>query len=214
MNLELACLVLHGAACVVTIAYAIVRRRSGERQMAYLLALTWTACFVSALMQPYVVNALSPPGDAPYSGIRDRTLLALNAALYFSWPLGIAAWIRWTFIRAKPWPILLAWLLAFGIPTAIYPAIRGVAWFRLAGAVHLAAFASEISAIVAWARRREKPEPWHGIGLAAAGICTLPAISFFALPESQESYGNWVLRGAIGLHLWVLAMIGGAKWKS
>ena len=214
MDLSLAEVALHSAACIATLVYAIARRGSAERQMAFLLAFTWIGWIVVDLLQARVVAALPPPSDIPLSGMHDRVLLALDGALYFSWPLGIAAWIRWTFARAKPWPILLAWLLAFGIPTAIYPAIRGVAWFRLAGAVHLAAFASEISAIIEWARRREKPEPWHGIGLAAAGICTLPAISFFALPESQESYGNWVLRGAIGLHLWVLAMIGGAKWNS
>ena len=111
------------------------------------LALVWCAWFVASFARDFVVAALPPPGDAPLSGVVNRVLLALDGALYFAWPLGFLAWMRWTFVRAKPLPILLGWLLAFGIPTALYPAIRGAAWFRFAGMVHVVAFVGEIAAI-------------------------------------------------------------------
>ena len=213
-RLPLAVAILHGVACIVTLAFAFVRRRSAERQDAFVLALVWCAWLVESFASDIVIAALPPPGDAPLSGVVNRVLLALDGALYFAWPLGFLAWIRWTFVRANPLPILLGWLLVFGIPTALYPAIRGAAWFRFAGLVHVAAFAGEVAAIVQWIKRREKPQPWHGAAIAASWVCALPALSFFSLPDVYESYANWVLRGLVGLHLWVLAMVGGAKWKS
>lgn len=213
VDLAFASAVLQGLACVVCFAYAYARRSSPERQDALALACVWFGWFLLGIIEDLTGQALPAPSDVPLSGIRNRAILAVNSAAYLAWPLGMAAWIRWTFVRAKPLPFFFAWLVAFGIPTAVYPAIRGVGWFRLAGTIHIGAFIGEIVAIRQWAKRREKPQPWHGIALAAAGISTLPAISFFASPENFESYGNWVLRGLIGLHLWVLAMVGGAKWK-
>jgi peptidoglycan/LPS O-acetylase OafA/YrhL len=78
-------------------------------------------------------------------------------------------------------------------------------------ASHVAAFIGEVAAIAQWVKRREKPQPWHGAGIAACWVSTLPALSFFSSPDVYESYANWVLRGLVGLHLWVLAMVGGAK---
>jgi hypothetical protein len=213
-SLALAAVILHGVACVVVVAYAISQRRSEQRLDAYGLAIIWCATFLTARIHEFIGQFLPPPGDTPLSGLHDRSLLALDGALYFALPLGLAAWIRWTFVRAKPLPIFVVWLLAVAVPTAVYPAIRGETWFHLAGLIHLVAFIGEMSAVRQWAKRREKPHPWHGIAIAAMGISTLPAISFFASPENFESYGNWVLRGLVGLHLWVLAMVGGAKWKS
>lgn len=213
-SLALAVAVLHGLACVVLLAFAFVHRRTVDRQDAFAVALVWCAWFVAAVARDWIVGALPPPDDAPLHGLQNRVLLALDGALYFAWPLGIAAWVRWTFTRARPLPIVLGWILAFGIPTAVYPAIRGATWFRFAGLVHVTAFAIEAAAIMQWAKRRERPRPWHGIGIAAAWVSTLPALSFFSLPDVFESYANWVLRGLIGLHLWVLALMGGAKWRS
>ena len=213
VDLALASAVLHGLACVVCFAYAHAKRRSAERQYAFALALFWFGWFVFEILEDLTGQALPSPGDIPYSGLRNRALLAVNSAAYLAWPLGMAAWIRWTFVRANPLPMFIAWLVAFGVPTAVYPAIRGEAWFHLAGMIHLGAFIAEMSAVRQWAKLRARPRPWHGIAIAAMGISTLPAISFFASPENAESYGNWVLRGLIGLHLWVLAMVGGAKWK-
>lgn len=213
-SLALAVAVLHGFACVVLLAFAFVHRRTVDRQDTFAVALVWCAWFVAAVARDWIVAALPPPDDAPLHGLQNRVLLALDGALYVAWPLGIAAWVRWTFTRAHPWPIALAWIAAFGIPTAVYPAIRGATWFRFAGVVHVAALAIAAPTIVHWAKRREHPRPWHGAAIAAAWVSTLPALSFFSLPDVFESYANWVLRGLIGLHLWVLALLGGAKWKS
>lgn len=214
VDLPLAAAVLHGLACVVCFAYAYAKRRSSERQDAINLALVWFGWFILGNIVDLTDKALPPPSDIPFSGFRDRALLAVNNAAYLAWPLGMAAWIRWTFVRAKPLPIFVAWLVAVGVPTAAYPAIRGVQWFRLAGVIHLAAFALEIWAIIQWSKLRARPCPWHGIAIAASWVTTLPAASFLFWPDIFESYGIWILRALIGLHLWVLAMVGGARWRS
>ncbi len=213
-SLALAAVILHGVACVVVVAYAISQRRSEHRLDAYGLAIIWCATFLTARIHEFIGQFLPPPGDTPLSGLHDRSLLALDGALYFALPLGLAAWIRWTFVRANPLPIFVAWLVAFGVPTAVYPAIRGEAWFRLAGAIHIAAFAGGAWAIIQWAKLRARPRPWHGIAIMASWVTTLPAASFLFWPDIYESYAIWLIRSLIGLHLWVIAMVGGAKWKS
>lgn len=214
VDLSLASAVLHGLACVVCFAYAYAKRRSTERQDAINLALVWFGWLLLDFIVDLTDKALPPPNDIPFSGFRDRALLAVNNAAYFAWPLGMAAWIRWTFVHAKPLPIFVAWLVAFGVPTAVYPAIRGETWFRLAGAIHVAAFAGEAWAIIQWAKLRARPRPWHGIAIMAAWVTTLPAASFLFWPDVYESYAIWLIRSLIGLHLWVIATVGGAKWKS
>lgn len=213
-KLALAVSVLHGIACVVSIAYAFARRRSADRQDAFLLAFVWCAWFVDSIVSDFVVAALPPPGDVPLSGMRDRVLLALDSALYFAWPLGLAAWIRWTFTRARPLPIVLGWLLAFGIPTAIYPALRGAAWFRFAGLVHVLAFVIETAAVLQWAKLRERPRPWHGVAIASTLLCSAPIFAFFALSEIRHDYSVWVLRALVALHLGTIAFVGGDLWGS
>jgi hypothetical protein len=212
-DLRLAAMILHSVACVVTIAYAVALRRSRARQDAFALAIVWCATFLSARAGESIRHLLPPPGDVPYYGFRNRALLVVECALYFAWPLGVAAWIRWTFVRARSWWIVGAWLLATGIPAVTYPLIRGSSWFRLAAVVHIVAFVFEISAIVKWTKRREKPQPWHGVAIATSWVSTMPAISFLVSPESAESYHTWFLGAVVGLHLWVIAMIGGSKWQ-
>ena len=214
MDLALACVALHGIACVVTIAFAIAKRRSQERHDALVLAIVWCASFVGNWLHDATLAALPPPSPTPLSTFHDRALLAANGALYFAGPLGFATWIRWTFVRARPLPIFVAWVLAFGIPTALYPLIRGASWFLYASIVHIVAFIAEVTAIWQWAKRSERPRPWHGAGLFASWVTTMPSIAFLVSPGSEESYGNWLLRAAISLHLWVIALIGGATWKS
>lgn len=211
-KLALAVAVVHGVACVVAGAYAFARRRSAERQDAFALALVWCAWFVAAFARDWIVAALPPPGDVPLSGVVNRVLLALDSALYFAWPLGVAAWVRWTFTRVRTLPIVLGWILAFGIPTAIYPALRGAAWFRFAGLVHVAAFAIEATAIVQWAKRRERPRPWHGVAIAATLLCSAPIFAFFASSEVRHDYIVWVLRALVTLHLGTVAFVGGDLW--
>jgi hypothetical protein len=211
-HLSHAVAVLHALACIVTLAFAFVRRRSAERQDAFALALVWCAWLALDLTSDIVVAALPPPGDAPLSGVVNRVLLALDGALYFAWPLGFLAWIRWTFVRANPLPSLLGWLLAFGIPTALYPAIRGVSWFRLAGLVHVAVFAIEAAAIWQWAKLRERPRPWHSVAIASTLLCSAPIFAFFALSENRHDYSVWVLRALVALHLGTIAFVGGDLW--
>lgn len=213
-ELALAAIILHGVACFVLVAYAIAQRRSEHRRDAFALAIVWCAMFLSARIGEFISELGTPDGDVPLSGLYERTLLAVEHALYFAWPLGLAAWMRWTFVRARALPLVVLWLLSFGVPTALYPLIRGSSWFRLAAAVHIIAFVLEIVAIRQWWKRREKPRPWHGVGIVASWVSTLPAIAFLFWPDSLDSYGLWALRGQICLHLWVLALMGGAKWMS
>jgi hypothetical protein len=212
VSLSLACQILHGLAIVTTIAFAFVRRHSADRQPTFLLAMVWAIWLTMDLARDFIVGALPPPGNVPLSGVVNRVLLALDGALYFAWPLGLAAWIRWTFVRASPLPILLGWILAFGIPTAIYPALRGANWFRFAGLVHVLAFAIEAAAIVQWAKRRERPRPWHGVAIAATLLCSAPIFAFFALSEIRQDYTVWVLRALVTLHLGTIAFVGGDLW--
>ena len=213
-DLALAVAVLHGAACIVAFVFAFVRRRTVDRHDAFALAIVWCAWFVAAIARDFVVAALPPPGDVPLSGMRDRVLLALDSALYFAWPLGLAAWTRWTFTRARPLPIVIGWLLAFGIPTAIYPSIRGLNWFRLAGTIHVLAFVIEAAAILQWAKLRERPRPWHGVAIASTLLCSAPIFAFFALSENRHDYSVWVLRALVALHLGTIAFVGGDLWGS
>jgi hypothetical protein len=214
VSLALASAVLHGAACVLCLVYAYARRCSAERQRAYVLAIVWCGGFALALLHGWFVAALPPPGPEPFFDLKNRTLLALDGAAYFASPLGILAWIRWAFIRSRPWPIALAWVALSLVPVAVYPALVGRAWFRYAGAIHVAALAGEIAAIASWARLRELPRPWHSIAIVATPLCAFPAIPFFASTnEAREGYLLWVLRGLVCLHLWCLAVLGGDLWN-
>ena len=211
--LALASVTLHGVACAMALVHAYARRRSPDKADAYALALVWCAWFVAARAHDVTVRALPPPGP-PLSRPLDLALLALAGALYFAWPALILGWIRWTFLRARTWPVVLLWLVAWGIPAAVYPAIRGTSWFQYAGAFHLAALVGEVVAIGQWVRRREPPRAWHVIALGAVPICAFPAIPFFASGEARAGYLIWVLRGLVGLHLWCIAVLGGDLWLS
>ncbi len=213
MSLALTSAVLHGAACVLCLVYAYARRRSKERQAAYLLAIVWCGWFGLAVLRDLIVNALPPPGPEPLSGLRNRTLLALDVVLYFAWPAGSLAWIRWIFLRAYSWPLLVIWLGTSGLMTARYPALGGEAWFHYAGGLHLAALAVEIATIAIWARRRKPPRPWHAIAVVAAPISAFPALPFLTSGEARASYLVWVLRGLVALHLWCIAVLGGDLWN-
>jgi hypothetical protein len=203
---------LHAAACCVTLAYAYACRRSVERREALAVALVWCVGFLVLLLSDVVVGALPPPSNVPLSGIRNRTLLAVDGALYFASPLGLATWVRWTFVRARPLAMLIPWVLAFGVPTVVYPAIRGELWFRYAAIVQIFALSVSFVAIAQWVRRIERPRPWHILAFAATLFCNIPIIPFLASPDVRPDYVIWVVRAFIALHLGVIAILGGDLW--
>ena len=213
MNLALAAIVLHVAAIAICLWYAVLMRHSTSRNAAILLALVWLGGFILNQAHTVVVHAFPPPGTTPYAGARNLALLALAHALYFAWPALILAWVRWSFRRSHPWPVVLAWLVAWGLPTAVYPAIRGATWYHFAGALHLAALAVEIASIAVWVRKREAPRFWHVAGMVAACMTALPAIPFLSPNEAREGYLLWVLRGLILGHLSIVAIVGGELWS-
>lgn len=213
MSLGLAASVFHGAVCVLLIVNTFIHRRSTNQQAAHSLTAVWCVWFVLARIRDVVAAELPPPGPAPLSGLVDRTLLALDTAAYFAWPALILGWVRWSFRGSRPLPVVIAWLAAWALPTAVYPAIRGAAWFRYAGAIHLAALAGEVIVIAQWIRRREAPKVAHVVALAAVPICAIPAIPFLASAEARAGYLVWVLRGLVALHLWVIAVVGGDLWR-
>ncbi|WP_153818574.1 hypothetical protein [Polyangium spumosum] len=213
MSLDQVALVLHGAACLLCLAYAYARRRSADRQAAFVLACVWCGWLVLDWLYEWTLDALPLPGPEPLSGLKDRTFLALNSAFFFAWPAGILAWVRWTFKGSRPWPVALAWFAAWALPTAIYPALRGATWFHYAGALHLAALAGELAAFASWARLREPPRPWHSVAIVAIPMCAFPAIPFFASAEARAGYLLWVLRGLVALHLACIAVLGGDLWN-
>jgi hypothetical protein len=213
VTLALASAVLHGAACVLCLMYAFAKRRSEDRQAAYVLAIVWCGWFGVALLCDVTAAALPPPSPEPLSGLKNRALLAVDSALHLAWPMGILAWVRWSFRGSRPWPVVLAWLVSWGLPTAVYPAIRGASWFWYAGAIHVAALVGEIAAISSWVRRREHPRPWHVAGFVAAAASAFPVIPFFVSSEARAGYLIWVLRGLVVSHLALIAVVGGELWS-
>lgn len=196
----------------MSLVYAYARRRSTDRQAAYVLALVWCGWFAVDQLHHELVEALSLPKSEARAGVSLRALLNIERAVYLAWPAGILAWVCWTFRRSNPWPIVLAWLAASVLPIVVHPALRGDAWFRYAGAIHLAALAGELAAFVSWARLREPPRPWHAVAIVAIPMCSFPAIPFFASGEARAGYLLWVLRGLVALHLGCIAVLGGDLW--
>ena len=205
-------IVLHAAASAFCIWHAVGKRNTADRGPAYLLAFVWTIYFILDQAHTALVGSIPSPDVEPIASTKTRFLFNLEGSLYFVWPAGFLAWIRWTFRRARPWPVVLAWLAASALSVAV-PAFRGAAWFRFAGALHLAALAVEIASIVVWVRKREAPRPWHVAGMVAACMTALPAIPFLSPNEAREGYLLWVLRGLILGHLSIVAIVGGELWS-
>ncbi|MDC3961285.1 hypothetical protein KEG38_46115 [Polyangium jinanense] len=159
------------------------------------------------------MRAIPSPEIEPVLSRKTLVLLNVERSIYLAWPAGILAWVRWTFRRSNPWPIVLAWLAASILPIVVHPALKGRAWFPYAGAIHLAALGGEITAFVSWARLREPPRPWHSVAIVAIPMCAFPAIPFFASDEARAGYLLWVLRGLVALHLACIAVLGGDLWN-
>jgi hypothetical protein len=209
VQLSFAVLALHGLACVVSLAFAFVRRRAD----ASALALFWCSALVVDWIGIAVVELLPAPSTLPLTTVRDRFLLACSWMLYFALPMGRVAWIRWTFVRARVWPCVAAWIFAFGVPTLLYPLIRGQSWVRFAGIIEFLAFVAEAVAIAQWIPRRERPQPWHILAFAVTLFCLAPIFAYFVWPEVQSAYDVWVQYSLIVLHLGVIAILGGDLWR-
>ena len=214
MNLGTAAIVLNAAASAVCIWYAVRKRNTADRDSAYLLAFVWLAGLGLDLLHTAIVGAIPGPDVEPLLSLKTRIILATERAIYLAWPALILAWFRWTFRRARPWPVVLAWLAASALPVAVPALLRGARWFPYAGALHLAALAGEIAAFVPWVRLREAPRPWHVGGMVAASIAAFPAIPFFASSEARAGYLIWVLRGLVLGHLAIIAIVGGDLWNT
>ncbi len=209
MQLSFAVLVLHGLACVAALAFAFVRRRAEASALTLFLC----SALVVDRMRIAVDALLPPPSALPLATVRDRFLLACSWMLYFAVPMGRVAWVRWTFVRARVWPCVAAWIFAFGVPTVLYPLMRGQSAFRFAGIVEFLAFVGEVVAIAQWIPRRERPQPWHILAFAATLFCLAPIFAYFVWPEVQSAYDVWVQYSLVVLHLGVIAILGGDLWR-
>lgn len=193
-------------ALAALLAVALAWRRPSYRPTAGFLLGALVASLVRLAMRPWLGAA-----PVPYVGAA-RLGFHLDSALFLAWPLGIAALARWTFAGRRPWPVLLAWVLAVAALVLGYPTIRGDLLHKVLLGGELAALAVAVVAFVTFAGARRWPHLEH---LAAMLILALEGATL-AGPWLAGLYAEgW--RGALLSYSVLYAILavlqGGSLWS-
>lgn len=193
-------------ALAALLAVALAWRRPSYRPTAGFLLGALVASLVRLAMRPWLGAA-----PVPYVGAA-RLGFHLDSALFLAWPLGIAALARWTFAGRRPWPVLLAWVLAVAALVLGYPTIRGDLLRKVLLGGELAALAVAVVAFVAFVGARQKPRLEH---VAAMLILALEGATL-AGPWLAGLYAEgW--RGALvtysALYAGLAVLQGGFLWS-
>ena len=199
------------ASVVVALAWAVARRRPEHRYVAGALSVGLAADLARQALIVWVFRpARAASGGAPFTGLA-RIAADADNALFLAYPCALAALSVWTFLRRRPWPVLVVYALAVAGLAAAYPASRGGALARVYMAVELASVAVTAGAFVMWFWRRETPTLTHGVTLllGAVEVATL-------VPYKLSFFSSWSVARASYMTLYVVLIVlyGGVVWGS
>ncbi|MFT3768925.1 MAG: hypothetical protein QM820_26080 [Minicystis sp.] len=185
--------------------------------MASVLTLGLISDVIRKAILVYVIRpARAASGDVPFAGLT-RVACDIDNALMLAYPAALAALAVWMFLRRRPWPVAMAYLLSVAALAVAYPASRGLPLARSYMAAELATVAVSFGAFIMWFWRRESPTLAHGVALLLglteiATMIPYQRSPFSWLPIAQA----WSIAQASYMTLYVVLIViyGGALWGS
>lgn len=113
-----------GAVVASTLAWDASRDRPAHRPVAALLTFGLAADAARRALRSFVLApAYAALNGAPATGMV-RAVAHLDQALFLGYPAALAAVTLWIFVKRRPWPVLVGYMLTEIGLVATYPALR------------------------------------------------------------------------------------------
>jgi hypothetical protein len=137
----------------------------------------------------------------------------VEQALFIAWPAGIGALGLWIFLRRRPWPVAIVWMMAVLALVVSYPGFRGAAVQSAYLAAELAGLAVSLGALLTWAWRYRTPQLHH---TATGLLIGIDLGSLVAAWRGSVFLGTWPLAQGMYavLYATLMALHGGGLWIS
>lgn len=193
----------------VALAWGVARRRPEHRPVAALLSVGLVADLVRQAIGVLVLQPTrAASGGAPFSG-QARAAFHVDEALFLAWPAAVAACAVAVYLRRRPWPVALVYVVATIAVCAAYPMLRGPALARAYFGAELAGVAVALGSFIMWAWRRESPN------LTRGALFLIVAIELVTLlPFNKGPFQYWPIAQASYMTLYVVLIVlhGGILW--
>ena len=104
------------AACLAAV---VAKQRLETRPIAMCLVIIAVADLIRLAISPWLGGS-----GRPFTGWQ-RLLFHIEQALFLTWPAGLAATCSYVFLRRRPRPVFVLYLIIVAVLIVGYPAIRG-----------------------------------------------------------------------------------------
>jgi hypothetical protein len=133
-----------------SLAWPMARRRPEHRPVAWLLTFGLVSDLIRRGLQGLVLGpAYVALAGAPATGWV-RVAAHVEQALFLAWPAGLAALTLWTYLRWRPWPVVLGYATTIAVLIIGYPGLRGALVRKAYLGFELACVALAVGAFVHW----------------------------------------------------------------
>ena len=138
-----------GSAAATSLAWALARKKSEHRPIAYLLTAGLASDVAQHALRPMLLQWIATLGDATWTGW-PRATAHLYQALFMVWPTGLAAAALFVFLGRKPWPVIACYAAVVAGVVALHPKARDGTLPRVYTAVQLACLLVAIGSAGSW----------------------------------------------------------------